>query len=109
VTCSAISSLDTAINGAITELGTGKISKDQYAAVVNLLPYQLKGIAQRPDAGLQKQLAVMIADTQSTPPIVSGASFNPDGLPFRDDYVAIHKACDENGTPTFAIATTPGG
>lgn len=109
VTCAAISSIDTAVNGAITERGTGKLTDAGYAAIVNLLPYQLKGIAQRPDAGLQRELSALITDTTTTPSIVAGASFNPDGVPFRDDFVAIHKACDSNGTPTFAIATTPAG
>jgi hypothetical protein len=109
VTCAAISSIDTAVNGAITERGTGKLTDTGYAAIVNLLPYQLKGIAQRPDAGLQHELSVLITDTTKTPSIVAGASFNPDGVPFRDDFEAIHKACDANGTPTFAIATTPAG
>ncbi|GAA4481339.1 hypothetical protein GCM10023171_09680 [Microbacterium panaciterrae] len=92
VTCSAVSAIQTAINGAMTERTAGTLTDAQFAGIVNLIPFQLKGITQRPDAGLRDEIASLIADTAHTAPIVAGASFNPDGAPFRDDMLKVQNA-----------------
>ncbi|WP_345184920.1 hypothetical protein [Microbacterium panaciterrae] len=76
----------------MTERTAGTLTDAQFAGIVNLIPFQLKGITQRPDAGLRDEIASLIADTAHTAPIVAGASFNPDGAPFRDDMLKVQNA-----------------
>ena len=85
------------------------ITDSQYAAIVNLIPYQLTGIQDRPDAGFRENVSALVDATTKTPTLVSGASFNPDGAPFSTAMAALVSKCKANGTEVFAVSTTPGG
>jgi hypothetical protein len=107
-TCAMLSIVDSTTNNALVDVGQGAISTDQYATIVNTIPHTLT-VIQRVSPGLAAEMDALVAAIPESAPIKEGATFNPDGLPYRDKFQSLRTACDENGTGVAVIPTISGG
>lgn len=97
--CAVLATVQTELENAYMDHAKGELSDAQYAAVVNTAPTSLKALSMLVSHGLESQVGGLLEDTAITPPVVAGASFDPNGQPFQGDLRQAASSCSQNGTP----------
>lgn len=100
--------VQTQLENAYLKHADGKMSDQEFAAVVNTAPTSLKALNLLPTAGMQSEVWSLLEDTQVTPPSVSGAKFDPHNDPFQADMATATAQCKANGTPIGVLVDSGG-
>ena len=106
--CAVLATVETELDNAYMDRAKGKLSDAQYAAIVNTAPTSLKALSMIVSHGLESQVGGLLEDTAITPPVVPGATFDPNGQPFQGDLRQAVAACNQNGTPMGVLVPGSG-
>jgi len=97
-----MSLLSTTVVNAAAANARGTLSDADTAAIINTIPDSIAAAAVISQA-LRDDLATLKSDTERTPPLIQGALFNPDGLPYRATFQGVIKDCEAGGEEVFAV------
>ncbi|MFE4470112.1 hypothetical protein ACFRFH_14970 [Leifsonia sp. NPDC056824] len=106
--CAVLATVQTELDNAYMDRAKGTLSDAQYAAIVNTAPTSLKALSMLVSHGLESQVGGLLEDTTITPPVVAGATFDPNGQPFQGDLRHAVAACSQNGTPMGVLVPGSG-
>lgn len=106
--CAVLAMVQTELENAYVQHAQGTLSDSQFAAIVNTAPTTLKALKMLATHGLESEVGGLLEDTTLTPPIVSGATFDPHGKPFETDMLQAVSSCNQNGTPIGVLVPGQG-
>lgn len=108
LTCAVLSGIETTALNAHSGYAQGKITADQYVGAINTIPAQYEALTHQANYGLKDLVNAAKDAIGKTPPTVNGATFNPDGQPYRQAADALAQACSQNHA-TLEITGLYGG
>lgn len=106
--CAVLAMVQTELENAVMQHAKGTLSDSQFAAIVNTAPTTLTALKMLATHGLEGQVGGLLEDTTLTPPVVSGATFDPHGKPFETDMLQAVSSCSQNGTPMGVLVPGEG-
>lgn len=108
LTCAVVSGIETTALNARTGYAQGKITAAEYVGAINTIPPQYNALTFQANYGLRDLVAAAKEAVAKTAPTVNGATFNPDGQPYRQAADALAAACNR-GHATLRISSPYGG
>ena len=108
-TCGMLSIVDSAFANALVGQAQGRITINELADEINAIPNTLMVIQRVSPRGLSSEVDELVGAMQNAVPVIDGATFNPDGSPFREQFQVLRDACEANGTGIAVIPVTGAG